>query len=143
MAAVAARATRSPEETWNRTRRTRGICRRAHRRWEWTVEVGIEVNRLQVLAARVAASFSRAALRLGGFCETAQQGQAAAGCARARAQGRLSLPFMGARARAPGGGEVQAATASGRWLGGPRRARRLGRRGRAGAGRAFGLGPIR
>jgi hypothetical protein len=30
MAVPAARATRSPEEAWNRTRRTRGICRRAH-----------------------------------------------------------------------------------------------------------------
>jgi hypothetical protein len=143
MAALAARAMRSPEETWNRTRRTRGICRRAHRLWEWTVEVGIEVNRRRVLAARVAVSFSRAALRLGGFCEAAQQGQAVAGCAGARAQGRLGLPFMGARARAPGGGEVQAATASGRWLGGPHRARRLGRRGWDGAVRAFGLDPIR
>jgi hypothetical protein len=60
-----------------------------------------------------------------------------------RAQGRLGLPFMGARARAPGGSAVQAAT-SGRWLGGPRRARRLGRRVRAGrTGSGLRARPIR
>jgi hypothetical protein len=84
-----------------------------------------EVNR----AGGASSACGDASARGGG---SSQGGSGALGARRSRGRARRpGLPFMGTRARVPGGGAVQAAAASGRWLDGPRRARRLGRHGRA------------
>jgi hypothetical protein len=79
--------------------------------------------------------FNRAATLLGEEARVAALGHA---------RGAPCLAFIGARAGQLAGPPAPAVadSAYGRRLAGPRRARRLGRRRWAGAGQAYGLGPL-